>query len=95
MQHRTVLHVTHWIPTVSAATIGSMAKKRTPESAETPKQPVETESVRIEKDLARMLTIISIRRGKSVASIASPILRPDVEELYREVVAEMSGELKD
>jgi len=54
----------------------------------------ETETVRIDKRLARMLTMIAIRRGVSVSDLLTPQIRPWVEELYRKTVLEMASELK-
>ncbi len=74
--------------------LARMAKsKKSPEEA--PEPTPGTGTVRIDADLARMLTVISIRRGESVAELLSPHIRSWVERLYKEVVQEMHDEITD
>lgn len=68
-------------------TMPAMARKKQPATDE-PKKPA-TETVRIEADLAEMLTHIAIRRRKTVSEILSPQIRSLVERMYDEVLAEM------
>jgi predicted HicB family RNase H-like nuclease len=75
------------------ATLNNMAKKTTPQPpAEAERKG--TETVRIDKDLARMLTVISIRQGKSVSDILSPHIRAWVQSQYEATVRQMHQELE-
>lgn len=73
-------------------TVERMARKK-PTADQVPTPIQGTETVRIDRDLSRKLTIIAIRRGISVAELISPHLRPWVEDLYRKTVGEMASEL--
>lgn len=55
--------------------------------------PKGTETVRIDRDLARMLTVISIQDGVSVADILSPLVRDHVTARYKKVVQKMHDDL--
>lgn len=78
-------------------TIDRMGRKRKDSLEEngTPsKSAGKTESVRIDADLAQKLTIVSIRRKKTVGAILSPHIRVWVEQLYRDTLKEMCDEEK-
>jgi hypothetical protein len=75
------------------ATLTPMAKKQTPAPPANAERKG-TETVRIEKDLAGMLTVISIKRKKSVSDILSPQIRSWVEAEYAAVVDEMHKEIR-
>jgi len=60
------------------------AKPKTDDSA-----PKGTETVRIDKDLAKMLTVVSIQEGVSVSELLSPLVRDAITTRYRAVVKRM------
>jgi hypothetical protein len=53
-----------------------------------------TAVVRVEADLARMLSIISTATGEDISDILSPQIRPFVERRYAEVVQKLGQEIK-
>jgi hypothetical protein len=72
------------------ATIGDMPRrKKSEEGQDGPK----SEPIRVEPDLAKMATMIAIRRNVSVSDLVSPLLRPLIEAEYRKEVKAMYGEL--
>jgi predicted HicB family RNase H-like nuclease len=52
-----------------------------------------TDTVRVERDLAEMATIVAIRRKISVSELISPHLRPFIEAEYASEVKEMNKQL--
>lgn len=59
-----------------------------------PAESAKTDTLRVDEDLAKMVTIISIRRDVSASKIVSPLLRPLIEKLFAEVVDEMNREVR-
>jgi hypothetical protein len=53
-----------------------------------------TAVVRVEADLARMLSIISTATGEDISDILSPLVRAHVERRYAEVVRQLGQEIK-
>lgn len=75
------------------ATIDLMAKRKNTEPfvESVPAEPslAKTGTIRVDADLAEMITHISIRRKTGIAKIVSPRIREWVEAMYAEVLDEM------
>jgi hypothetical protein len=70
-----------------------MAKRKASSDQPTDKKPSLSETIRVEGEIARMLSVIAIRTGLSVSEIVSPRIKSWVEDLYRETVEQMHREL--
>jgi hypothetical protein len=76
-----------------SVTLERMGRKR--KDSDPPPEPAKrtTSVIRIETDLARKLAIISTARNMDVTDIVSPLIRPQVERLYAEVVKELGEDV--
>jgi hypothetical protein len=54
-----------------------------------------TTPVRIDADLARMANIIATVTGEDVSTVLSPIIRPQLEARYANVVRQLNDGLKE